>query len=93
MKISGSKIKEVNRFTYLGSVVEKNGEIQSEINKRIRRPTQFHHLIKSILWNKDIDIKSVKPQYTRCTLRRYYYMEWRDGHALRERKAKYKQLR
>jgi hypothetical protein len=36
MKISRSKIKQVNRFTYLGSVVGKNGEIQNEINKRIR---------------------------------------------------------
>jgi hypothetical protein len=70
---------------------EKNGEIQNEINERIIKATQFHHLIRSILWNKDTE--SVKPQYIRCTLRRYYYMEQRHRQALRERKAKYKELR
>jgi hypothetical protein len=39
MKISKSEIKQFNRFTYLGSMVEKNGEIQNEINERIRRTT------------------------------------------------------
>jgi endonuclease III len=74
MKISGSEIKQVDRFTYTGGVAEKNSEIQNEVNKRIRKATQFYHLIKSILWNKDVDRK-LKPQCTRCTLRRYYYME------------------
>jgi hypothetical protein len=76
---------------YLGSVVEKSGKIQNEINKRIRKASEFYHLLKNMLWNKDIE--SVKPQCTMCTLRRYYYMEWRHGHALTERKAEYKQLR
>jgi hypothetical protein len=53
MKISGSKIKQVDRFTYLGSMVEKNGKIQNEINERIRRASQFYYLIKSISQNKD----------------------------------------
>jgi hypothetical protein len=73
MKASGSKIKHVERFTYLGSIVEENGEILNEINKGIRKTSQIYHLLNSIIWNKDIE--SVKPRYTRCTLRRYYYME------------------
>jgi hypothetical protein len=56
MKVSGSKIKQVSTFTYLGSMVEKNSEEQNEINERIRKASEFYHLIKSILWNKDIDI-------------------------------------
>jgi hypothetical protein len=36
MKINEREIKQVNRFTYLGSVVEKIGGIQKEINKNIR---------------------------------------------------------
>jgi hypothetical protein len=36
-KISRSKIKQVNRFTYLGSVVEKNSAMQNEINERMRK--------------------------------------------------------
>jgi hypothetical protein len=35
MKISGSEIKQVDKCTYLGSVMEKNGMIQNEINERI----------------------------------------------------------
>jgi hypothetical protein len=50
---SGSEIKQVERFTYPGSVEENNGEIKSKINERIRKASQFYHLIKSILWNKD----------------------------------------
>jgi hypothetical protein len=33
MEISGSEINQVNRFTYLGRVVEKNGGIQNEIKE------------------------------------------------------------
>jgi hypothetical protein len=33
MKVSGSKIKQADRFTYLESTAEKNNEIQNEINK------------------------------------------------------------
>jgi hypothetical protein len=62
MKISRSKIKQVNRFMYFRSVVQKNGEIQREINERIRSTSQSHHLIKSI-WNKDVTNSMVpKPE-------------------------------
>jgi hypothetical protein len=37
MKISGSEIKQVDRFTSLGSMEEKNSEIQNEINERIKK--------------------------------------------------------
>jgi hypothetical protein len=86
MKISGSNIKEVDRFIYLRSVVGKNSEIQHEINKK--KGLKIYHLIKSILWIKDIE--NVKPRYTMCNLRRYYYVEWSLGHAVRKRKAKYR---
>jgi hypothetical protein len=32
VKINGKGIKEVDKFVYLGSVVEKNGNIQNETN-------------------------------------------------------------
>jgi hypothetical protein len=41
------------RFTYLRSVIEKIGEIQKEIHDRIRKDSQFYHLINSILCKKD----------------------------------------
>jgi uncharacterized protein YwgA len=71
MKISRSEIKQ-DRFTYLSSMIQKKGEIQNEINETIRKSSKFFHLIRSILWNEDIE--SVKPQYAMCTLRRYYYV-------------------
>jgi hypothetical protein len=37
MKINERAMQQVNRFTYLGSVVEEIGEIQKEINERIRK--------------------------------------------------------
>jgi hypothetical protein len=52
MKICGHKIEQVNRLTYLESMVEKNGEIQNEINERIRKASQFYHLIRRTLWTK-----------------------------------------
>jgi hypothetical protein len=42
MKVSKSKMNQVDRFTYLGSVVEQNNEIQNEI---IRKATQFRCLM------------------------------------------------
>jgi hypothetical protein len=36
-------------------MVEKNDEIQNEINDRIRKASKFYHLINSILWNRDTD--------------------------------------
>jgi hypothetical protein len=38
-------------------VVEKNNKIQNEINNKKRKASWFYNLIKSILWNKDIDRK------------------------------------
>jgi hypothetical protein len=94
MSISGSKLKQVNTFICLGSVVEKNGKIHNKINERLRRASQFCYQIKSILQGKDLEsIKSIKPLYIIYILRRYYYTERRHGHALGERKEKYKQLR
>jgi hypothetical protein len=85
MQISRSKIKGADRFIYLGSMVQKKDGILNEINKRIRTASQFYHLIMSIVWNKDI--QPIKPQYARRTLRRYYYIQLRHGHALKEKKA------
>jgi hypothetical protein len=51
MKMHESGIKQVNRFTYLGSMIEKKGEIEDEISERIRKASKFYRFIKSILWN------------------------------------------
>jgi uncharacterized protein (UPF0248 family) len=52
MKIRGSDIKQVDRFTYLGRMVEKNSNIENEINKGTRKASKSYHLIDSILQNK-----------------------------------------
>jgi hypothetical protein len=57
MKIRQSEVNQVNRFTYLGSMVEKNCKIQNETYKQKRKASKFYHLIKSILQNTDTDGK------------------------------------
>ena len=46
-------------------------KIQNEVNKRIKKPSQFYQLIKGLLRNKDINKKFI--------LRQYYFMEKRPG--------------
>ena len=41
------------RHKFLGSVVTINGNIQNEINERIKKASQFYHLVKGLLRNKD----------------------------------------
>jgi hypothetical protein len=86
-----SKIKQVNKYTYLHSMVQKNRKIHYETQNK----KQCHTILPS--YNEHIreqrQTESVKPQCTRYILRKYYYMELRHGHALRLWKAKYRQLR
>jgi hypothetical protein len=35
----------------------KNGKIQNEINERIRKTSNFHHLAKGLIRNRDINNK------------------------------------
>jgi hypothetical protein len=56
MKISGSKIKQVDRFTYLESMVEK-WRYRMKLMKEKNGHTILPILIKGILWNKDTDRK------------------------------------
>jgi hypothetical protein len=51
MKLDGKDIKEVDTFTYLGSCINKNRKIQNEINERIRKASNFHHLVKGLIRN------------------------------------------
>jgi hypothetical protein len=57
MKLDGNDIKEVDTFTYLGSCINKNGKIQNKINERIRKASNFHHLVKGLIRNRDISNK------------------------------------
>jgi hypothetical protein len=57
MKLDGKDIKEVDTFIYLGSSINKNGKIQKEINERIRKASNFYHLVKGLIRNRDINNK------------------------------------
>jgi hypothetical protein len=57
MKLDGNDIKEVETFTYLGSCINKNGKIQNEINERKRKASNFHHLVKGLIRNRDTNNK------------------------------------
>ena len=56
-------------FSYLGSVVICNGKIQNEINGRIKKASQFYHLVKGLLSNKDINEKC-KPNILKIYFKR-----------------------
>jgi hypothetical protein len=43
------EIKEVDKFVYLGNMVEKNGTVQNKVNERIGRGSKCYHLPKSLL--------------------------------------------
>ena len=55
--LKGIHLKEVDTFSYLGSVVTVNGKIQNEINERIKKASQFYHFVKGLIRNKDIILK------------------------------------
>jgi hypothetical protein len=55
MKLDGKDIKEVD--TCLGSSINKNGKIQNEINEIIRKASDFYHLVKGLIRNRDINNK------------------------------------
>jgi hypothetical protein len=59
-----------------------------EINERIGNDSEFYHLAKSLLWNKDIDRK-YKITIHNVYFKEYYYVEQRQGHVLRQRKLNY----
>jgi hypothetical protein len=52
-KLERKTVKEVDIFPSLDSVVTTNRKIQNEINERIKEASQFHHLVKGLLRNKD----------------------------------------
>jgi hypothetical protein len=57
MKPDGKDIKEVDAFIYLGSSINKSGKIQNEINERIRKASNFYHLVEGLIRNRDINNK------------------------------------
>jgi hypothetical protein len=92
VKIKGKGIKELDKLVYLGCVVEKNGKIQTEINKRNGKASTLYHLANSLLWNEDIDRKC-KITIFNMNFKRCYCKGQRHGQVLTERKVKYKELR
>jgi hypothetical protein len=46
VKINEIEIKEVYKFVYLGSVVDKNGKIQNKKNEGTRKASKCHHQLR-----------------------------------------------
>jgi hypothetical protein len=49
VKINVKETKEVDKFVYLGSVVENSGKIQNKINERIEKASATGISVISIL--------------------------------------------
>jgi hypothetical protein len=93
VKINGKEIKYVDKFVYLGSVVEKNGNIQNEIHERIGKASKRYNLAKSLLWNKNIDRKCKITIFNVHFKNILLYGAQTWSCTKRERKVSYKQLR
>ena len=46
INLKGRQLKEIDTFLYLGSIVTRNGKILYETNERIKKASQFYHLIR-----------------------------------------------
>jgi hypothetical protein len=57
MKLDGKDIKEADTFIYLGSNINTSGKIQNEIKERIKKASNFYHLVKGLIRNRDINNK------------------------------------
>jgi hypothetical protein len=87
MKRDGNDIKEVDTFTYLGSCINKNGKIQNEINESIRKASNFHHVVKGRIRNRDISNKC-KIDIYKVYFKKFCYMGPKAGRAQKEKKAR-----
>ena len=61
--IEGKRIKKVNTFCYLGSILEMEGKSEVEINKRISSGRKVIGMLNSILWSKSIINRTKKIIY------------------------------
>jgi hypothetical protein len=89
MKLDGNDIKEVDTFTYLGSCINENGKTQNEIDERIRKASNFHHLVKGLIRNRHINNKC-KIDIYKVYFKKFCYMGPKAGRAQREKKASYR---
>jgi hypothetical protein len=57
------QIKAVNKFKYLGSILEATGATTLEIEKRINEGRRVIGILNSVLWSKTIPQKKQKIMY------------------------------
>jgi len=55
--LNGRQLKEIDTFKCVGKIVSINGKVFNTIYERIKVPSQFIHLVKGLLRNKDINNK------------------------------------
>jgi len=69
-------------------------KIQNEINERIKKASQFYHLVKGLIINKDIDEKFkfniLKIDFKRILIFGAETMQQKPGQSQKERIAKFK---
>jgi hypothetical protein len=54
LKIDGNTIPTVKQFKYFGSIVQKNGPFDHEIEKSISETRRVISILNSVLWNTNI---------------------------------------
>jgi len=87
LKIGQEKIKKVQKFNYLGSMVSEDGRCDTEIRKRIGIAKDTFQKLGTVFKDRRLGIKQ-KLEYWTVTSIRFYYMAVNAGQYQRKWKKK-----
>src|SRR5688572_23803242 len=74
LNLDGSKIKQVEKFNYLGSLITEDGRCDGEIKRRIALIKDAFQKLENILLNRKLSIE-VKKRIVDCYVILLLYME------------------
>ncbi|XP_022201339.1 uncharacterized protein LOC111058148 [Nilaparvata lugens] len=62
--LEGQRVESVEDFSYLGSMLDREGRNDKEVINRVRKGAQFYQQVRTLLWNKDIPLKTKQTLYS-----------------------------
>src|SRR5215469_10080546 len=65
IRMEDNLVKQVGRFNYLGSLINKDGRCEDEIRKRINKAKYAFNNMKSLLTNSKVSIETRK-RFVKC---------------------------
>ena len=73
IKIDGQEIETVDKFTYLGSIVDVNGGTDSDVKSRINKARHAFAILKPIWKSRKITLRT-KIRLFKTNVKSVYYM-------------------